>query len=350
MTWKNRLLIGIVRFFQTFLNENRDPDRILVVSTTGLGDSLWATPALEAIKTSFPKSTISLLTSPVGEEILRHNPAINRVIVLKEPVLHRLIGLWRILRREKIGTVLLFHASQRLTLPLVSCIGAKTIVGTEGINKGLDSLLTCRLKNTHKHEIVRRLEIGEKIGAKRTKETLSIHLLPEEMNSYPKLPQGNWIAIHPGSKDGFKRWPAEHFGLVGRRLQQKGFRILITGSPGERPLMEHVAAHIPDAELSDPTLSLRAFASQLSQVKLLISNDTGPVHIACGLNIPVIGLYSATDPSLCGPHHAAQASVISKPPSCQPCLKKSCRLPFCMLQIGPEEVVKTAIQILNTCT
>jgi len=113
--------------------------------------------------------------------------------------------------------------------------------------------------------------------------------------------------------------------------------------------MEHVAAHIPEAELSDSKLPLRAFATLLTQVKLLISNDTGPVHIACGLNIPVIGLYSATDPSLCGPHHASRASAVSKPASCHPCLKKSCRLPFCMLQIGPEEVVKTAIQILNTC-
>lgn len=341
---KNKLLLILIWIIKFFLPTHPKKERILVIATTALGDTLWATPALENIRRTFPNAFIGVLTSPVGKEIFKHNPWINSLFLLEEPLLPRFFSLWRTLYRQQFDTVLLFHASQRLTLPLCSLIGASRIIGTAGINKGLDSLLTHSLPNLYQHEIVRRLKICEEIGVKTETETLSFYL----EKKLSKKEGGPWIAIHPGSKDGFKRWPAQNFVAVGKKLREKlGCKILITGNPSEAKLMEEIASQIPGAQINDPKSSLHSFGTLLNQIDLLICNDTGPVHLACAVNTPVVALYCATDPVLCGPHQAKRAIAISKSPTCTPCLKKRCLSPFCLLQIGVEEVADAALKILS---
>jgi ADP-heptose:LPS heptosyltransferase len=223
-------------------------------------------------------------------------------------------------------------------------LGATQIVGTVGINKGFDSLLTHPLPSSRQHEIVRRLKMVEAIGGEIHSETLSFYLALSE-----KLPKrdGLWVAIHPGSKDGFKRWPAENFAAVGRALREHlSCEILITGSRDEESVCREVAALIPGAKIAETNLSLRAFAALLDSMDLLLTNDTGPFHLASALGSPAIGIYAATDPALCGPHKAKNSIAIAAPKSCTPCIKRKCRSPFCLLQIGPCEVTEVAIQQL----
>ncbi|HSX26723.1 MAG TPA: glycosyltransferase family 9 protein [Chlamydiales bacterium] len=343
---KNQLIRGFVRLAQWLLPKHRATNRLLIVATTALGDTLWATPAIQNIRQRHPDAYLAVLTSPIGMQLLKHNPSIDQLHVLEEPLLPRFFSLWKRLYAEKFDTVLLFHASQRLTLPLCSLLGAEKVVGTAGINKGLDSLLTHPLPLLSQHEIIRRLKIAEQIGAKPYVQTLSLFLQPEE--KLPPRSKGPWIAIHPGSKDGFKRWPAANFAEVGRKLkEQMKCEILITGNGAEKALMEEVAAQIPGAHLYESNTSLRAFAALLEQMDLLICNDTGPVHLACALNRPVVALYCSTDPHLCGPHLAPNAIAISKRPTCEPCLKRKCGVPFCFLQIGVDEVVAAANRLMT---
>ncbi len=346
---KNSFLKYAVPFAKRFLPLHKGTGRVLIVATTALGDTLWATPAIENLRKTFPHLHIALLTSPIGQEVFQHNPHVDQMFLLKEPLSRHFFSLWRTLSKERFEAVLLFHASQRLILPLCSLLGASRIIGTAGINKGLDVLLTDPLPNHAQHEIVRRLKIVQHfgaIGAKSAVETLSFHLLPEE-KWHPPSP-GPWIAIHPGSKDAFKRWPAARFAEVARKLKaEMPCEILITGNRQEKELMEEVAAQIPGARLYETNSSLRSFAAVLNEMDLLICNDTGPFHLACALNRPVIGIYSSTDPSLCGPHQAPRALVISRRPTCDPCLKRKCRKPFCFLQIGAEEVAAAAKKLLS---
>jgi heptosyltransferase-1/heptosyltransferase-2 len=330
---KNKLLLAAVKLLQK--KRECEGRRILVITTTALGDTLWATPSLQSLRMSFPDSYIAVLTNPLGEQVLRHNPWTNDIFLLEE-----WFNLWR--KRRSFSDIVLLHASQRFILPLASLLGATRIVGTAGINKGLDQLLTDALNNRQEHEIVRRLQLIERIGAKRHSETLSFFLQPEEKIA----PQPNTIALHPGSKDPFKRWPKEHFIAVGQALAKRGFQIVITGTKEELALCEEIAQAIPGAKRY-ADVSLRSFAAFLASIDLLISNDTGPVHLACALKRPVIALYSSTNPNLCGPHRAKNALAIARPPTCTPCLKRACARPFCFLQIGPEEVVNAAKKMLN---
>jgi heptosyltransferase-2 len=330
---KNKLLLAAVKLLRG--RGKCEGQRILVIATTALGDTLWATPSLESLRKSFPKAYIAVLTSRVGEEVLRHNPWTDDIFVLEG-----FFKTWR--RLPKFSDVVVLHASQRYILPLAALLGAERIVGTAGINKGLDELLTDAVANRCEHEIVRRLQLVERIGAKRYSERLSFFLEPEEKVAA----RPGTIALHPGAKDGFKRWPKEHFVVVGQSLQKMGYKIVITGTKGELALREEISRRIVGAKVYED-FSLRKFAAFLNGVDLLISNDTGPVHLACALGVPVIALYSSTDPKLCGPHLAENSLAIARPATCQPCLKRSCQRPFCMMQIGAEEVVNAAKKMLN---
>lgn len=343
---KNRLIKYAIKLLTPVIPKHKTQNRILVIATTALGDTLWATPALENIRSSLPDAHLSVLTSPIGLQILKHNPHINTLHLLEQPLSRHFLSLWKTLYKEQFDTILLFHASQRLALPLARLLGASRIIGTAGINKGLDALLTHPQPNHAQHEIVRRLKIAEAIGAQPATQTLSIFLQPHEQ--LPPRPPGPWIALHPGSKDSFKRWPAENFIALGRKLKE-AFKceILVTGTQDERALMEEIAKQIPGAHIDEPHRPFRQFAALLNQMNLLISNDTGPVHLACALNRPVVAIYASTDPALCGPHLAPQAHVISRRATCDPCLKRKCRQPFCFLQIGPNEVFEAARKILR---
>ena len=346
MSFKNWILLLFVRLLRKKRCNNPSNRHFLIISTTGLGDTLWATPALQALRQSFPSAAITLLTTPLGEQVLRHNPWVDEMIVFEEPLAPKFFSLWRMLTKKSIDTVLVFHASQRAMLPLASLLGAKHIVGTNGINKNLDSLLTHAIDNRFEHEIVRRLQLIEAVGGKRGSETLSYFPTEEEILAAPKLPK-NCVALHPGSKDGFKRWPAAHFIYVGKRLVEAGYHILITGASDEKELMQTIGAEIPNATLCSPHLSLRAFAALLQQVALVISNDTGPVHLSCALKVPVLSFYAPTNPLQCGPHAAKKALAFTKPKTCDPCRKRNCAFAFCLLQIGPEDVVNSALDMLK---
>ena len=308
----------------------------MVVSTTGLGDTIWAVPALESLRRSFPDCFLGVLTSGVGAEVLAHNPYIDAIYRFTS-----FFSLWRRLYQERFSDVLIFHASQRSAIFLSGMLGAARVVGTAGQNKQLEWILTDAVAPQFEHEAERRSRLIEQIGAAPIASAPRVFLSDEERRTH-RLGAGAWVAFHPGAKEPFRRWPAEHFIAVGRALQAKGKQILITGSAAERQLMEKIAGALPGAILLDG--SVRKLAAVLEQVEFLVSNDTGPLHLAAALGRPVIGLYGPTDPRLCGPYRAERAAIIATAPTCTPCIKKRCNSPFCLLQIGVEETIGAACQ------
>jgi len=306
--------------------------RILVVSTTGLGDTIWAIPGLASLRSSFPSCYLAVLSSNVGAEALANNPHIDALYKFTR-------SMWRKLYRERFSHVLIFHASQRSANFLSAILGASKVIGTAGQMKGLEWVLTDAIPPQFEHEAERRSRIIEHIGAAPISAAPKVYLLDAERQAH-RLPEGRWAALHPGAKEPFRRWPLEHFIKVGRVLQQKGMQILITGSADERSIMEAIAQGLPGALLLDPKSSVRKLAALLEQMELVVSNDTGPLHLAAALDRPVIGLYGPTDPRLCGPYRAEKITIISCKPTCTPCLRKKCSSPFCLLQIGPEETIR----------
>lgn len=345
---KNFLLSQLAsRRKQVHKRIDEEAPRILVVSTTGLGDSLWGTPAFRAIKNRFPKGQLSLLTSPIGEQLYRNNPNIDEIFVLKNPALPSLIKLLPTLKRKAFDTSLIFHTSQRPVLPFVYMAGSETVVGTKGINKGLDHLLTHPLPPSPIHEIERRLKIAEAIGAKDSTPEMELFLTEEENSSALSHLSDHPlnIGLHPGAKDPFKQWNPKHFITLGRRLsKEKNAKIWVTGDAIENQLATSIAESIPGARSLAGKLPVRVTAALIEKFDLFIANDTGPMHLAFAMGTPTIALFSPTDPKLCGPYKITHGCVIQKPRTCTPCIRKKCQIPFCMEQISPNDVWEACLR------
>lgn len=351
---KNALITRAVSLLKARkFNLGIDQRKFLIVSTTGLGDTLWGTPAIKALRETYPTSYIGVLTSPIGKEILEHNRHIDELFVISDPVFFSLFPLHSQLKKKRITDVLLFHTSQRPILPFVATIGASKIIGTQGLHKGLDHFLTDAVPTSYVHEIERRLQLIDKLGVHTQDSAMEISVSTEDeklaelylfqcqLPSY--LPK---VALHPGGKDLFKQWPPSLFVKLGNRLvQELRCQIFVTGTAREKDLVESIAAKIKDA-IPVTTLKLRPFAAFLKQMKLVVSNDTGPMHVAFAVQTPTVALFAPTDPKLCGPHRIKNVTVIAQERTCTPCLKKRCAEPFCLLQISVQEVFNAALNYL----
>lgn len=351
MSFKNLLIRSLVQGLRNSPQDGAPSSRFLIISTTGLGDSLWGTPAVRALRNAHPEAYIALLTSPVGAQVFAHNPYLSEIFVVKDPVLLQLPKLYLLLRKRKFTDILLFHTSQRAILPLAATLGAKRLIGTAGLHKGLDDLLTDPILPQYTHEIKRRLDLIALLlppEASPPSTAMTWHFTSEELGAAHAFlatlpPSPRRILLHPGAKDLFKQWPPDLFAALGKKLSEHPqIQILITGHPGEAPLAQKIAAQIPRAH-AITHLPLRTFAPLLKEMDLVITNDTGPMHIAFALQTPTIALFAATDPHLCGPYGTSpRATVIAKSRTCTPCLKKRCPEPFCLLQISPDEVYHAA--------
>ena len=346
---KNLLIRTTVRLLKKKATQP-PPHKFLILSTTGLGDTLWGTPAIRALRAAHPSAYIGVLTSPIGQEILKYNPHISELFVVSDPVFSQLPRLYQQLKTKHITDILLFHTSQRSLLPLAATLGASTLIGTEGLHKGLDALLTHPISNQYVHEIERRLHLVAHYQAHPQSPFMEIALSEDDIRLGTEIvapfDQQYRIALHPGAKDLFKQWPPSLFIELGNHLSQElSCQIVVTGTPAEASLVNAIATHIPGA-IPLTHLRLRPFAAFLQQMDLLISNDTGPMHVGFAMQTPTIALFTPTDPHLCGPYQFEKSTVIMKSRTCTPCIKKKCAEPFCLLQITPQEVYHAAKKLL----
>jgi lipopolysaccharide heptosyltransferase II len=334
------------------------PRRFLVIATTGIGDTLWGTPAIAALKKTYPGSWIGVLTNPQGFELLKGNPCINRLFIFKRGAsgFALLPILLNALRQDRFDTAFIFHASDRIIWLLVYLSGASEIIGIEGQNKDIDFILTKTIspQNTV-HGIKARLNIVKQVGAGAASGATSIYLSDEEIISAIRLLKENGIdegtlliGLHPGAQKPYKCWPPENFIAIGNTLSERlGCKIIVTGSSDEKRLADTVASGIRGATPLAGRLSLRQTAAVIKRINIFITNDTGPMHIAFALGTPTVALFCPTDPKLCGPYEAEGAEIIEKPKICAHCISKKCYNPICMMQITPQEVASAVESILN---
>jgi heptosyltransferase I len=161
-----------------------------------------------------------------------------------------------------------------------------------------------------------------------------------------------WILLNPGARWLNKRWPAENFGRLAKLLVEAGFqgRFGILGGPEDVAASKIIAAAVPDRalDLAGKT-SLPELIEWIRLSSLVVSNDTGPIHIAAALGVPVIGLYGPTNPGWTGPYRQI-SRVLSHPLPCAPCDKPRCHRANsmeCLRAIPPEQVGERARELLE---
>lgn len=341
-----KLLVGCVKKL-TRENKERSESHFLIISTTGIGDTLWATPALKNLKDTFPKSIVVVVTSLLGKEVLDQNPYIDKLYTIKDPIFFHLFLLYKKLSQYRFATCILFHTSQRALLPFVSILGIPCIIGNVGMHKGFDYLLSHPIIpcSAH-HEIERRLTLLKPLGIHSKQSLLEVYLSEEDYRLPDVLDKDCWIILHPGASQPFKQWPKESYLQLGKELaSQLNARIAITGNAKEALLCTEIAKGIPGAISLAGIITLRTFAAFCSKANLLITNDTGPMHLAFAQKLPTIAIFSPTNPKICGPYHIDNAYSLYEMQTCFPCLGKKCRDPLCLLQISWRQVADLSIKV-----
>ncbi len=359
--------------------------RILVVKMAGIGDLLLATPALRALRESYPLARIDLLVTPDSAGLLNSWDAIDHIIVLdkylfdspqqmvmKPQNMARLALLWNALREGKYDAVLLLH---HLTLPfgrikhqiLMRATGAKWRVG---LDNGHGWFLNVRVPDQGfgaMHEAEYNMEVVKAVGASVQDKRLFLPLSEEERAKARQLIYGESdpdeisrpiIAIHPGT-GGYstaRRWAPERFAQVADRLYQAvGGQLLLIGGPEEVELhtqiMGMLKSGVPVRSLAGKG-NIKVAGAVLELVDLFIGNDAGPMHLAAAAGAPVVAIFGLSNHLAWGPYTgeagSKRASVVRLDLPCMPCFYRGhelgtpegCMTRDClaMLEIDPVEV------------
>ncbi len=336
------------------------PDaHILVVKLATIGDLLLATPALRALRETYPQARIDLLVTPASAGLLDDWEVIDHVIVLdkylfdypqqllKNPRnLLRLRPLWHTLREGDYDAVLLLH---HLTLffgrlkhqLLMRATGAKWRVG---LDNGHGWFLNVRVKDPEERQQARQLLYGDKPAAS------------------VKRPI---IAMHPGS-GGYstaRRWAPERFAQLADTLYHDvGGQLLLMGGPEETELHHHIMgmmqSDMPVRSFAGKG-SIRVAAAVLAEADLFVGNDAGPMHLATAVGTPTVAIFGLSNSVAWGPYTGGvpgqQAVVVKLDLPCMPCFYRGhdlgtpegCMTRDCLAWLGVDPVVVAARRLLR---
>ena len=351
-----------------------DVKRILCVRLDNLGDVLMTTPALHALRRSAPNRHITLLASRSGVALAPFLDDVDAVIEYDAPwIAHppsearALVDDQRMqdrLRRGGFDAAVIFTVYSQSPLPAAMlCYLAAIPRRLARCRENPYALLTDWLREPEpqqrtRHEVERQLDLVRQVGAhaadtrmrfrvdEADRRTLGAQLLARGVDC-----EAGAIVLHPGATAESRRYPPERFGEVATRLvRETGAPVLITGSSGERPVVEAViraAAPGVRTQLHDLSgaLTLGELAALIERAAVLVSNNSGPVHLASALGTPVVDLYALTNPQ----HTPWQTPhrVLFRDVECRWCYRSVCpqRHHACLLGVTPGEVVQAALEL-----
>ena len=331
---------------------NNSPKRFLVVSTTAIGDTLMGTPALRALRESFPESEVHLLVNAQRREVVARNPHVDRVLPYRNNLFHRLLLSFR--RLPYYDTVLVFHANEDIwgVLDAVRYGVCHTRQDFQGARRRV-----FKLDSLPRHSIQKRLALVEIAGGKKTEDFRYEFSIPPNLQGWAAehlkergiFPQDPLVGLQLGATDLFKCWPIEFFAQTARRLRSsRRAKIYVNAAPAEKQLVERFLDLAgEEGILVTPGEDLLRSAALIQRCHVFITPDTGPMHMAIALGVPLIGLFCPTNVEDTGPLGYDKAVILRKEKTCQPCQDRGCKDNFCMRQITVEEVCGAAERALD---
>lgn len=342
-----------------------NPQKIMVRATNWIGDGVMSLPALHALRARFPKAEIVLVTKPWVSELYWHLPSVSRQIVYNPEREHEgprgFLRLVRTVREERFDAALLFQNAFHAAW-MAWCARVPVRVGYA--RDGRSSLLTDPVEvpspAAYGHQAYYYLHLLFRAGwIDKPQPVREIRLVLEEAERAwaekhlqrlglqgPRF----LVGLNPGAFFGpAKRWLVHRYALLADRLIGAFHAdVLIFGSHAERPLAEEIARamkHTP-VILAGET-SLRQLMALLAQCRLVVSNDSGPMHLAAALGLPLVAIFGSTNERATGPV-GPRTRVVKHAVACSPCGWRECPIDFrCMQGVTVEDVSRTATKLVE---
>lgn len=331
----------------------RNIERILVRTPNWLGDAVLSLPAIEALGKVYPKASITFLAHK-RIAALFHLEAKEREVITYDPQgEHRgvrgLARLVRDLKRRGYDLAIVFpHSFSSAWMVFLAGIRHRAGYIAEGRGRLLTLGVPVPRDYRRRHLSESYLDLVRALGSMGQSSEPHLDLAPgiksegREFLRAQGVPQdAKLIGFGPGATYGdAKRWDVPRFGDLGKKLTREGFKILLLGVKEEHLLCERIRKGIGDGAVNlAGSTDLRQLAGVLTRCRAFVSNDTGVMHLAAALGIPVVGLFGSTSPEWTRP--LGRAKVIYKHPWCSPCFARTCPdgSRRCWKAIGVEEVL-----------
>jgi ADP-heptose:LPS heptosyltransferase len=294
------------------LLQRLDVQSLAVFRALLLGDMLCAVPALRALRQALPAARITLVGLPWARQFAARFPGYvdefvafpGHPLLPEQPVRQDQLSRFYADMCERHFTLAVqLHGSGEISNEIVSGFGARAMAGcTRGKPVHTEHTVLLPYPDLGS-EPERLLQVIERLGASAAGEHLEFPLAPEDEHELQEsgvaagLEAGNYICIHPGASKRDKCWPPQRFAEVADRLAREfGVDVVLTGSGDEAGLALEVASHMraPAVHAAAP-ISIGAMATLMSRARLLVCNDTGVSHIAAGLKLKSVVVFSKAD-------------------------------------------------------
>ena len=322
------------------------PGKILVIKPSSLGDVVLSLPFLNALKYRFPKSEIHWVIAKGLEGLLEGHPMIDRLWIIKKDewkkiknvksTVEELRSLFKSLKKEKLDLVVDLQGLLRSGI-LAAAAGAPVRVGFKEAREGSRLFYTHKITGgKERHAVDRYLEIARFLGCDISEVKFPFPLsFSSQLSAVSSQLPREYAVIVPGARWETKRWPPEKFGELTSELLVMS---LVVGGKSDVGIADRVVDSSKGKAISlAGKTSIKEMIEIIRNASFVVTNDSGPMHIAAALGVPVFAIFGPTNPLRTGPYGEGH-TIIRKAIKCSPCYKKTCKNAKCMDMIGAEMV------------
>jgi heptosyltransferase-2 len=345
--------------------ERKAIKKILVRGPNWLGDGVMCEPALRGLRRLFPDAQIALLVKPAVADLFAGHPALTRVLTYDSVGHHAgLSGKWGLagqLRQQGFDLAVLFqNAFEAAFLTFLAGVPRRYGYATDGRSLLLSNPVAVPDRQRLVHQVRYYWDLLKPLGLTGDPSAPELVVFPEEEQTMAgRFAKGGLaetdvvVGINPGSTyGGAKRWLPERFAEVTERLcrtiresREQEVSVVIFGAKGEERLGQEIAAHLSSRSLIlSGATTIRELMASVKRCAVLLTNDTGPMHIAAAFQVPVVAIFGPTDWRTTSPFGSAHA-IVRQPVDCAPCLLRECPIDHrCMTRVTVDQVHEAAVK------
>lgn len=318
---------------------------ILVIKLRAAGDVVLSTIVLPNIRAAFPDARLHVLTEKPHEPLVRGHPAVDDVVVYDRHTMSGL-DLIRAVRRRRYDTVFDLFGNPRTAL-LTRLSGATARIGYRFRGRSYAYTVVVPPRGGEVHNTQFNLDALEAVGIPILHRSISVPIAPDDDSFVgnflpPQFAQATLrVAFNTGGGWYTKRWSGENFARLADRVADEfGAFILLTWGPGEEGDVRAIAGMMRHTPYVPPATTFPQLASLLRRCSVVVSNDTGPMHVATAVGTPVLAIYGPTNPRLQGPFGDIHEVVTMSGLSCLGCNLTSCPIGHpCMKDLTVDRVM-----------
>ena len=313
-------------------------NKILLVKPSALGDIIHTLPVLAALHDNFPEAEIHWVVAKGLHQVLENHPMIKKLWIIDKNkwkklehakgTIQELTQLKKGLQQENFDVVIDLQGLLRTGL-IAKATGCRNIIGFRQAREGAAMFYTEKVDVEWEgiHAVDRYLKLLEPLGCEIRKVEFPFAPFEKNIPLLQELPD-KYAVIAPSAGKEANRWPAERFGQLAAKLDIPS---VIISAPADAPVAEETLANSAGNAVSIAgRTSIMELAAVIKKAEFLISNDTGPMHIAAALNVPVFAIFGPANPVRTGPYGDIHTIILNKVP-CAPCYaKKRCAKWTCL--------------------